>query len=176
MAQAHKCLKWNIKGWWPFFEWPSSSHLLRGWLCISVRAKEKRTFNKALWDTHLWLATALLSVQNITIYHHDSGVWAESRLRCQENWQRLVCVWICVHICVWEALPSLRALHGCDTQCLSHFIVSSLLIARNQMKLQMNLGLFKWLCTKCTCVLLTQLMTQLSSTWVIILSSKALII
>lgn len=50
----HKCLKWNIKGWWPFFEWPSFSHLLKVWLWISVRAKRKRTFNKAFWDTPLW--------------------------------------------------------------------------------------------------------------------------
>jgi len=120
MTRVKKCLKWNIKGRWPFFEWPSPGHLLRGWLCISVRAKGKRTFNKTLWDTPLWLATALLVVQNITIYHHDSGAWAESRLRCQENW---VFEYVIVCTCVWEALLSQRALDSCDTQRLAHFIL-----------------------------------------------------
>lgn len=68
-----------------------------------------------------------------------------------------VWVLICVHICVWEALHSPRALHGCD-QSLAYMILSSRLIAQIQMKLQMNLGLHIWLSTDSTCDLLTQVM------------------
>lgn len=167
MTQAQKCLKWNIKGWWPFFEWPSSGHLLRGWLCISVRAKVKRTFNKALWDTPLWLATALLAVQNITIYHHDCRVRAESRLRCQENWQCLVCVWMCAHMCVGSS-PFTESLGW-----LRYSASGSLYIANCKWTLVCMHGSAQnapvsswrksWLC-------------QLSNTWVIILSITALII
>lgn len=111
MMQSHKCL--NIKGWWPFFEWPSFSHLLRGWLWISVRAKRKRTFNKALWDTPLWLATALLAVPNIIIYQHDSGVLGREQADVSG---KLTMFGLRVNMCahVWEALLSLRTLDGCS--------------------------------------------------------------